>query len=81
MVIELDAITMEDYKKIRNDDVISEPVQNYGTMQVIIFISLSLIGIILVLCIARRFYLQDEYELDLERIPSVTTLSSQEKLS
>ncbi|EGT30144.1 hypothetical protein CAEBREN_05339 [Caenorhabditis brenneri] len=80
MIVELDAITMEDYGKLKSENVLSEPAQNYGMIQVVVFIALSFAGIVLVLCIARRYYLQEDYEFDLERIPSTSILSSQEKL-
>ncbi|CAR99897.1 Protein CBG27618 [Caenorhabditis briggsae] len=43
-------------------------------------VSMEEAGIVVIICVARRFYLQDDYEIDLERVPSTSVLSSQEKL-
>ncbi|KAF1747532.1 hypothetical protein GCK72_023997 [Caenorhabditis remanei] len=80
MVIELDALSMEEYDKIKNKSIKSESVQEYGLIQIIVFISCSISGIILVLCIARRFYIQNDDEFDAERVLSTSVISSQEKL-
>ncbi|ULT81608.1 hypothetical protein L5515_017408 [Caenorhabditis briggsae] len=80
MVVELDAVSMEEYEKIRNPNFQSEVITNYSSMQVVVFVSFSVAGIVVIICVARRFYLQDDYEIDLERVPSTSVLSSQEKL-
>ena len=42
MVIELDALSMEEYDKIKNKSIKSESVQEYGLIQIIVFISCSM---------------------------------------